>query len=184
MLHNLYLTYRAPGIILRKLTRVYQTQVANLLFQKVGKSSQLRWPQNFNHPEDITIGDFCLIWDHVSMTSELVDGKLAIGNRVQVNQGCHLDFTGGLSIEDDVLISEEAVLYTHCHGHDPHSQPRAFPKKVGAGAWIGMRAVILPGCHSIGSNSIIGAGAIVTRDVPINSIVAGNPAKVVGKVNS
>ena len=86
-------------------------------------------------------------------------------------------------IDDDVLISEEAFLYTHDHGLDPRADPMLMPKKIGAGAWIGMRAVILPQCQNIGAGAVIGAGAIVARDVPAGAIVAGNPARQIGQVN-
>ena len=98
----------------------------------------------------------------------------------EINRDVHLDTTGGLSIGSGVLISEGAVIYTHDHGLDPRSAPDGLPKTIGRNVWIGTRAVILPKCQRIGTGAVIGAGAIVTRDVPPFAIVAGNPARVVG----
>lgn len=53
------------------------------------------------------------------------------------------------------------------------------PLEIGGDVWIGARAIILPGCKRIGAHSIIGAGSVVTHDVPDYAIVAGNPAKVI-----
>ena len=53
------------------------------------------------------------------------------------------------------------------------------PLEICGGVWIGARAIVLPGCKRIGAHSIIGAGAVVTRDVPDYAIVGGNPAKII-----
>lgn len=54
-------------------------------------------------------------------------------------------------------------------------------KTIGTGVWIGLRAVILPQCRRIGDHAVIGAGAVVTRDVPAGAVVAGNPARIIGE---
>ena len=58
-------------------------------------------------------------------------------------------------------------------------EERQTPLEIGGDVWIGSRAIVLPGCKRIGAHSIIGAGAVVTHDVPDYAIVAGNPAKVI-----
>ena len=104
---------------------------------------------------------------------------MSLSDGVQINRDVQLDITGGLTIGDRVLISEGAVIQTHDHGLDPRATPRPKPKWIAADVWIGQRAIVLPGCRRIGEGAIIGAGAVVTRDVAAGTIVAGNPARVI-----
>jgi acetyltransferase-like isoleucine patch superfamily enzyme len=131
-------------------------------------------------PRLVSLGADCLLARGAQLLSESFDARLAVGDRVQLNARVHIDYTGGLTLEDDVLISEEAMVYTHSHGHDPRSQPVATPLVVGQGAWIGARAIVLSGVARVGAGAIVGAGAVVTREVPAGAIVAGNPARVIG----
>jgi len=117
--------------------------------------------------------------------------KISIGSRVIIRPGCMLfadprEGDGGtITLEDDVLIGSAVHIYVSNHDfRDPftsiidqgHCPPRSVV--VRRGAWIGAGVIILPGV-SIGRNSVIGAGAIVTRDVPSFSVAVGNPARVI-----
>lgn len=85
------------------------------------------------------------------------------------------------SISADVSIGPEAALLTL--GHDPRSPTfadRGGPVSVGDRAWIGFRAIVLPGI-TIGEGAVVGAGAVVSRDVPPFVIVAGNPARQISR---
>ena len=85
---------------------------------------------------------------------------------------------GGIAIEDDVQIAGNVSLLTN--NHDPYDR-MVLPCKpilIRKGAWIGANSVILRGI-SVGRHSIIGAGSVVTKDVPDYAVVVGNPAKVV-----
>lgn len=113
-------------------------------------------------------------------------GRLQIGANVSIGTGAQIDYTGGCRIGDDVWISEEALIMTHRHPVDSarpkREQPwNACPLEVMKDAWIGARAIVLPQVSSIGIGSIVGAGAVVTKDVPDYWIVAGNPASKVGE---
>jgi acetyltransferase-like isoleucine patch superfamily enzyme len=101
-----------------------------------------------------------------------------IGNNVFVNHGCSFLDLGGITIEDDVLIGPQVKLVTENHPVDPSNRNSLDLKSivVKKNAWIGAGAVILPGV-TIGENSIVAAGAVVTQDVPSNTIVGGVPAK-------
>jgi maltose O-acetyltransferase len=106
---------------------------------------------------------------------------VSIGNRCVLNQGTLLDGRRhAITIGDDVSIGPEAAILTL--GHDPRSplfSDRGGPVRIGDHVWIGFRAIVLPGV-SIGEGAVVGAGAVVTRDVPAFVIVAGNPARAIG----
>jgi maltose O-acetyltransferase len=106
-----------------------------------------------------------------------------LGEGVFMNYGCVLLDVCMIHIGDFTQIGPGVQLYTADHPRDA-SQRRAGiefgrPIKIGANVWIGGHAIILPGV-TIGDNAIIGAGSVVTRDVPSGARVAGNPARVIG----
>lgn len=110
-------------------------------------------------------------------------GGLTIGSHSVVNQNCRLDGRGGLFIGNNVSISAEVMLLTA--DHDPQSPQfagRTQPIVIDDYAWIGTRAMILPGI-TLGKGSVVAAGALVTKDVAPYAIVAGIPAKKIGDRN-
>ena len=91
-----------------------------------------------------------------------------------------------VTIHDGLMMGEDVLFQGGGHsfadpdkpiGSEPDEGPT--PLEIGSDVWIGARAIILPGCKRIGAHSIIGAGAVVTKDVPDYAIVGGNPAKVI-----
>jgi acetyltransferase-like isoleucine patch superfamily enzyme len=118
----------------------------------------------------------------VQMDCRFLNGrKVELGDRNVINFGCLLDgrkfriVTG-----NDVSIGPEASILTL--GHDPQSSDfadRGGEVVIGDRVWIGYRAIVLPGV-TIGDGAVVGAGAVVTKDVEPFAIVAGNPAKTVG----
>jgi acetyltransferase-like isoleucine patch superfamily enzyme len=106
--------------------------------------------------------------------------NISIGRNVFVNHACTFMDRGGITIEDEVLIGPKVNLITTDHPLDP-SQRRAtvsHPIVIKKKAWIGAGATILAGV-TIGENSVVAAGAVVTKDVPDNTIVGGVPAKTI-----
>ncbi len=114
-----------------------------------------------------------------------------IGNNVQLNDHVHIGAIVCVDIGDDVLIASRVFISDHNHGRfdgsDPCDAPMVPPSlrplngkpvRIGNRVWIGENVCIMPGV-SIGEGAVVGAGAVVTKDVPENSIVVGNPAKVV-----
>jgi acetyltransferase-like isoleucine patch superfamily enzyme len=107
---------------------------------------------------------------------------LEIGYNVAITHSCDIDYSGGLIIRDDVWISERAMITTHSHKITDRrlkkDQPIEFsPLLIEQDAWIGAGAIILSGVNRIGKGAVIGAGAVVTKDVEDFSIVVGNPAR-------
>jgi acetyltransferase-like isoleucine patch superfamily enzyme len=107
-----------------------------------------------------------------------------LGKNIVINHGCSFLDMGGIYIEDNVLIAPKVNLLTEGHPLDPALRRNTLiPGKivVKEGAWIGAAATVLPGV-TIGRNAIVAAGAVVTKDVEDNTIVAGTPAKVIKRV--
>jgi acetyltransferase-like isoleucine patch superfamily enzyme len=107
-----------------------------------------------------------------------------IGNNVFINHGCSFLDLGGITIEDDVLIGPQVKLVTENHPVEPSNRKSLDLKSIhiGKNVWLGAGAIILPGV-TVGENSIVAAGAVVTKDVPNNTIVGGVPARVIKKIN-
>lgn len=119
----------------------------------------------------------------VQMNCRFLNGrKVHFGARNSINFGCLFDGRKfSIRTGDDVSIGPEAVILTL--GHDPQSldfEDRGGEVIIGNRAWIGFRAVILPGIK-IGEGAVVGAGAVVTKDVAPFTIVAGNPARPIGQ---
>src|SRR3954471_15386647 len=122
------------------------------------------------------IGRDCNICDHV-----FVENDVVVGDRVTIKSGGQL--WDGVRLSDDVFVGPNATFT-----NDPFPRSKVYPAafevtRIGEGASIGANATILPG-RSIGRSALVGAGAVVTRDVPPNAIVAGNPARIVGYVDA
>lgn len=105
---------------------------------------------------------------------------IRLGKNVFINHACSMLDMGGITIEDDVLIGPKVNLITENHPVDPQERKSlvAKPIVIKRNAWLGAAVTVLPGV-TIGENSVVAAGAVVSKDVPANTIVAGVPAKVV-----
>ena len=105
---------------------------------------------------------------------------ISLGKNVFINHACSFLDIGGITIEDDVQIGPRVNLTSENHPLDPDDRKTLLlsPVLVKRNAWIGAGATILPGV-TIGENSIVAAGAVVSRDVPPNTVVAGIPAKII-----
>jgi len=114
--------------------------------------------------------------------------KFYISNRCFVGDEVMLDVRGGITLEDNVTLSNRCHIVTHINvGYDTHPLQMHYPVKespvvVKQGAYIGSNALILPGV-TIGRESVVGAGAVVTRNVEAHTVVAGVPARVIKKIS-
>lgn len=122
------------------------------------------------------IGADCNICSHC-----LIENDVVVGDRVTVKSGVQL--WDGIRLEDDVFIGPN-VTFTNDPFPRSKQYPAAFPvTTVKAGASIGGGAVILPGI-TIGRHAMVGAGSVVTKDVPDGAVVVGNPARIVRYVGA
>jgi UDP-2-acetamido-3-amino-2,3-dideoxy-glucuronate N-acetyltransferase len=122
------------------------------------------------------VGRDCNICSHC-----FIECGVTVGDRVTIKNGVYL--WSGVEIHDDVFIGPGVSF---CNDRFPRSKvrPKAYAEtSIGRRASIGAGAVILPGVK-VGINAMVGAGAVVTRDIPANAIVTGNPARVVGFVDA
>jgi acetyltransferase-like isoleucine patch superfamily enzyme len=122
------------------------------------------------------IGADCNVCDNVYVENDVV-----VGDRVTIK--CGVQLWDGVRLADDVFVGPN-VTFTN----DAFPRSKAYPEKfaqtvIGPGASLGANSTILPGV-SIGRRAMVGAGAVVTKDVPPNAIVVGNPARIVGYVDA
>ena len=145
-----------------------QHQLINNCF--IGRNTKI-W--NFVNIYDCTIGDNCMVGTFVEIQKDV-----AIGNNCRIQS--HSFICSLVTIEDNVFVGHGVMFINYLlpPSGDPKNWKRTIIKK---GASIGSNATILP--VTIGENSIIGAGAVVTKDVPADSVVVGNPAKVLRQLN-
>lgn len=110
--------------------------------------------------------------------------NIHIGKNVFINACCHFQDHGGVTLGDGCQIGHNVVFATLNHGMAPEDRGTTYPApiRLGKNVWVGSNATILQGV-SIGDNSIVAAGAVVTRDVPENVIVAGVPAKIIKTID-
>ena len=107
-----------------------------------------------------------------------------VGRNVFVNQNCTFYDLGGLDIADDVMIGPNVSLITSGHPLEPSRRRDAVTAKpiaIGRNVWIGAGATIIGGV-SVGENSVVAAGSVITKDIPPNTLVGGNPARVIRSI--
>ncbi|MFQ3192739.1 MAG: UDP-2-acetamido-3-amino-2,3-dideoxy-glucuronate N-acetyltransferase [Paraglaciecola sp.] len=121
--------------------------------------------------ENAKIGKNCNICAHT-----LIEGDVILGNNVTVKSGVYI--WDGTRIEDDVFIGPNATLTNDLMPRSKQYPDSFLGITLQKGCSIGANATLLPGI-TVGQGAMIGAGSVVTKDVPENAIVAGNPAKII-----
>ena len=109
--------------------------------------------------------------------------NIVVGKRVFINTGCHFVDQGGITIGDGSLLGNSVILTTLNHDFDPERRATTYPAPIviGKNVWLGSCVVVVPGVK-IGDGAIVGAGSVVTKDIPPGVIAAGAPARVVRKI--
>lgn len=157
----------------------------------------------------ILIGNYCRIDPYCYLKSEKPNGKLIIGNHVVISRFSHIsakgskveikEFSyvgynnwiggrGNITIGQNFISGMNLVIISSNHDYYNITVPYYMGEEIekdiliGGNVWIGANSVVLPGV-SIGDGTVVGAGSIVTKDVPPNVIVAGNPAKVLEQID-
>jgi serine acetyltransferase/dTDP-4-dehydrorhamnose 3,5-epimerase-like enzyme len=151
-------------------TGFYQHETAIVESPSIGAGTRI-WAFAHVLPGAV-IGAACNICDQT-----FIENDVRLGDRVTIK--CGVQIWDGITLEDDVFVGPNATF-----SNDPFPRSQRHPERyartlVKRGASIGANATILPGL-TIGEKAMVGAGAVVTRDVPPMAIVAGNPARIVG----
>jgi len=183
---NLFQKDISEGLLNGEMILPNDPQIERLREEAFAVKVLLNQMNNSSNPEEIT--DFLSrilgkkIQDVAVFTPIYINyGKnISIGKNVFINFDCTFLALGGITIEDDVLIGPKVNLITENHPLNPKDRKGLICKSIliKNNAWIGANATILPGV-TIGENAVVAAGAVVSKDVPDNSIVGGIPAKFI-----
>lgn len=174
------------------LPALVDTEVRNMMSELSDEARKITAKLNGSYHEQSEIHSLFseLIGEPVDETFALFPpfytdcGKnIHIGKNVFINAGCHFQDQGGITIGDDAQIGHNVVLATLNHDLIPENRKTVIPApiKIGKNVWIGANATILSGV-SIGENSVVAAGAVVTKNVPANVVVGGAPAKIIKNI--
>ena len=113
--------------------------------------------------------------------------KIELGNGVSIQYNCYLSGFGEIKVGDDVSLGNNTKIFTTEHPYYDDGKPfkynplKILPVTIGNNVITGADVIVLGGIH-IGDNVMIGAGSVVTKDIPSNSVYAGNPAKLIKKI--
>lgn len=137
-----------------------RTQLSNLVGYQVDASTTLYTPLSSNYGKNIKLG-----------------------KNIFINQNCQVLDLGGVTIDDNVMIGPRVNLLSESHPIEPESRKVLITKPIHIkeNAWIGAGATILPGV-TVGEHAVVAAGAMVSKDVPARTVVAGVPAKEVKSI--
>ncbi|MEE9355425.1 MAG: acyltransferase [Methylococcaceae bacterium] len=158
---------------------VFSTFLSRFVFRCVGAGSVVGCKVSFINPTRIKMGKDGLLADNVYLRAG-ADGYIHIGDDCAINSYAKIFGHGGVTIGNNSQVGPSALITTT--SHDIRNDMKAEFKKVTIKdwAWVGANATILPGI-TVGHYAVVGAGSIVTKDVPDFAIVVGNPAKVIGE---
>lgn len=153
---------------------------------KYEQSADLQAKRRVAYKKQYGLGENCFVgYDVILHRHHYIDSQIKTGKNCGFSEHVDIDYTGGLQVDDYVWISEGAKILTHNHvvdfsGNNEQKGCLLTPLVIHDCAWIGARAMIMPGVKDIGRGAIISAGTIITKRVPPYAIVSGNPAKIVG----
>ncbi|KRD64004.1 hypothetical protein ASE40_00685 [Flavobacterium sp. Root935] len=161
---------------------------------KDANNGNIRYPMYLTGGEYIKIGnnfdcDQRLRLDAIdNFLGEKFCPEIIIGNNVSIQKDCHIGAINKIILGDNVLLASKVYISDHSHGEItkeaillPPSKRKLYSKGpviIEDNVWLGENVVVLPGV-TIGENTVVGANAVVTKSIPKNSVVGGNPARVI-----
>jgi acetyltransferase-like isoleucine patch superfamily enzyme len=173
-------------MVIESLRRIIQIVFGIEIFEFPG----LNRMRNFFYRLVFSIGKHAIIGRNVRLfrVHGLSSGSINIGEHVLLANDVLIDYSGKVIIGNHVWLSENVHIHTHTH---KLTKDRVLKRpedievstiEIGDKAWLGDGAIILPGIEYIGENAIVGAGSVVTKNIPSNTVWAGNPAREIKKI--
>jgi acetyltransferase-like isoleucine patch superfamily enzyme len=201
LLKSLILIILRPSLmeLYKKIFNTFTTIYIVSRLNVAGRNPYIMYPIYTNGLNNISIGDNFQTFARLRIEAiekyfdDVYKPKIIIGNNVSINFDCHIGCTNYIKIGDNVLIASKVFITDHSHGNITKEELAIPPVKrkvvskgpviIGNNVWIGEGVAIMPNVK-IGENSIIGANSVVTKDIPKNSVVAGNPAKIIKRLKN
>lgn len=159
----------------------------------IGKMYYLEGAKYISMADNVDIGERCIIEVHDKYQDQSFRPKLIIGSNCHIGDDSHITCINEVVIGNNVLTGRKIFITDNAHGASlrglldmsPNKRPLTSkgPVIIGDNVWIGEMVCIMPGVR-IGKGSIIGANAVVTKDIPPYCVVGGNPAKIIKELNS
>jgi acetyltransferase-like isoleucine patch superfamily enzyme len=184
------------GFIQRRLNQLYTLWIVNS-FKSAG-TCLFSYPLYIKGGKYISVGDNCSFDKRLRLdaydyyASEYYSPSIEIGKNVSIQMDCHICAINNIRIGNNVLIASKVYISDHFHGNVTAEELDIAPVKrklfskgpviIGDNVWIGEGVVIMPGVE-IGNSCIIGANAVVTKSFPKDSVIGGNPARLIKVLN-
>jgi len=153
---------KSTAPIIGNISKKIRVFLCKRIFTKCGKCANIENGAYFGNGKDIEIGDYAGFGTNFKTHNRI----LKIGNEVMMGED--VLFLGGIHNFENINIPMSK-----------QGEKGKTPLEIGNDVWFGARVIVLPGCQKIGNGVIIGAGAVVTKDIPDFAVVGGNPAKII-----
>lgn len=149
------------------------------------EKASLRNKRNKAYMKRFNTGEMLMVENDVNISRQhYLNGRINIGKNVLLAKHVFIDYSGNVTIGDNVQLTNGVIIESHSHPfHSDYKKSRSIVEQssitIGEGVVVGSRAIIMPTCHNIGKFARIGAGAVVTKDIPDYAVAVGVPAKIV-----
>lgn len=191
---NKFIYFKNASNIYKLITSGFYSGFISYFFKKCGINFRTLYPLYIIGGEKIIIGNNFSSFkrNRIEVFGKILnidyDGNLLIGNNFSMNDDCHIACINKITIGNNVLFASKIFVTDHFHGEinkenllKPPSKRLLYSKGeviIKDNVWVGEGVVILPGV-TIGENCVIGANSVITKSFPKNSIIGGNPAKLI-----